>query len=341
MNINGYQLLGDWKNTNVGQVANVECEGVMYIMTKFQTPVKPFKNGTLDPKTYENNLKIFEDFVVARRRVNYALRSVSDILFTPCDEFVDGFYYYEVRKFSKDILSAENSEYLVRTLPEEGKRLLMLTATGALVRAHNLGVVHGNLGLYNVLLMRNSAGNYIASISGWDFNFFADDKLAEIMGDIVYYSPEMGAYCDSVGEDNPDEVAALRERISEKTDIYSLGLVFYYWLAGKLPQAKSLNEKLQMRKDKGRIIYTWVILSEGCELEIGAEAGRYASLIQDMLNADPEKRPSAKQVIQRLKTSVNDERLGANHSEGCAQAVHDGKFAEPWPEHNIKELLRT
>ena len=75
---------------------------------------------------------------------------------------------------------------------------------------------------------------------------------------------------------------------------------------------------LGKRQKKGKVIYCWVALNSGCELEISPDikSPKFISLLRDMLSKNPDDRPAASDVLKRLK---EDEPI----------------IEEPWPEHSI------
>lgn len=318
MNVHGYELITEWKNSQCGQTAKAKRGGKVYFLKKYQTPVEPVMNGALDKKTFDQNKITFQRFVEIRRRVNNALRPIAGSggnIVIPVDDFIEDHHYVEAAELVEGVVDDDELEGVISSLSLDVKRLLMLTAAGALDTIHKRGVIHSDLKLQNVLLARNSAGNYVAKIIDFDSSYFTDCLPDEIVGTIDYYSPELGQYVDA-----EDEREELGKTLTSQSDIFSLGLIFHIYLAGEMPEAKSLTERLQKRKDKGKPIYCWTILNNGCELVLSdkIKSLKYISLIQDMLNIDPVKRPTATQVLQRLK----------------APDV-DGVIEEPWPEHRI------
>lgn len=316
MMIHGYELTSDWKNSQCGQTAVAQKGGKKYFLKKYQTPVAPIDNGTLDAKTFAHNKELFEKFVATRKGVNTTIRTIAGAggnIVIPCDEFIEGNQYVEAAEFVDGAISDDETEAVLASLSTDVKKLLMQTAAGALFSVHSKGIIHSDLKLKNVLLVRNKTGNYVAKLIDFDSSYFVDDKPDEIVGTIDYYSPELGEYADS--EDEREEIA---KKITEKSDIFSLGLIFHYYLAGALPEAVSLTERLEKRKAKGKVIYCWIVLNSGCELKISPEikSHKYASLIRDMLNKDPDARPTASEVLKRLRE---------------AEPV----IEEPWPEHSL------
>lgn len=318
MTLHGYELIGDWRNSNCGKIVTATKGGKRYFLKKYQTPVAPLKNGALDAKTFANNQKKFDNFVADRTRINRAIRAVSGPggnIIIPCEEFIDGNQFVEVSEFVEGVISDEELEAVLGSLSIDVKLLLMKTAAAALSTVHNNHVVHSDLKLKNVLLVKNAMGRYVAKLIDFDSSYFLDKKPDEVIGSIDYYAPELGIYADT---EDPDDKKAVAGKLTEKADIFSLGLIFHFYMAGALPEATNLTERLQRRKDKGKPIYAWVALNSGCDLQISPKIknAKYSALIRDMLQLDPALRPTAAEVLRRLN--------GA-----------DPVIEEPWPEHNI------
>ncbi len=322
MTIHGYELIGDWKNSTCGKIAQATKGGKKYFLKKYQTPVAPIDNGALDAKTIAHNQKKFDRFVALRRDVNNRIRPLAGPggnIIIPAEDFIDGNQYCEASEFVENTIDRGEIVTLMETLDMETKLLLMKTAAGALSSVHGKHVIHSDLKLENMLLARNSSGKYVAKLLDFDSSFTTDCFPEEIIGTINYYSPELGNYGDAEEEEEKEE---LKKFVTEKTDIFSLGLIFHIYLSGEFPEAVNLNEKLQKRKAKGKL-YCWVALNGGGELQISPKitSPKYISLLSDMLNKDPADRPTASQVLKRLQEP-------------------DGKAAElvvesPFPEHKI------
>ncbi len=320
MTLHGYELTGEWKNSTCGKIVTATKGGKKYFLKKYQTPVAPIDNGTLDAKTFANNQKKFDDFVAMRKKVNTSIRPIAGPggnIVIPSEEFMDGNQYVEASEFVEGAIPKEEMLSLLPGLEFSTKLLLMKTAAGALSSVHSKHIIHSDLKIENLLLVRNPSGNYVAKMLDFDSSYPIDDKPEEIIGTIDYYSPELGTYVDS-----EDEAEEMKKFITEKTDIFSLGLIYHFYLAGAFPEAVSLTEKLQKRKDKGKVIYPWVVLNSGCELQISPKitSFKFISLISDMLNIDPNQRPTASEVLKRLQAP-----------EPSAELV----LQEPFPEHGI------
>ena len=330
MTVHGYELLEDWRISTSGKIAKAKKGGKTYFLKKYQTPVAPINNGALDAKTFAHNKKEFDDFVDRRTRINIAIRSLAGEggnIIIPIEEFIDGNQFVEASEFVEGVVGDEELETVLASLSTDVKKLLMQTAAGALYSVHSKHIVHSDLKPKNVLLVRNKAGNYVAKLVDFDSSYFVDKKPPELIGTNDYYSPELGL-CKSVEDDREE----LERKLTEKSDIFSLGLIFHFYLAGELPKATSLTEKLRKRQEKGKVIYCWVALNNGCELKLSPAITDplYISLISDMLKLEPEERPSASEVLKRLRGPAAPVRRGLGRAEPVISVIE-----EPWPEHRI------
>ena len=335
MTIHGYEIVGDWENSNCGKTAIALKAGRKYFLKKYQTVVAPIDNGALDAKTIAHNQKLFDEFVDRRKTVNTRIRTIAGEggnIIIPAEEFIEGNQLVEASEFVDGVVSKEKMVDVLAELSMDTKKLLMMTAAGALASVHGKGIIHSDLKLPNVLLVKNPRGTYVAKLIDFDSSYPVDNKPDEIVGTPDYYSPELGRYV--VSEDYSEEN---KKTITEKTDIFSLGLIYHFYLTGDFPEAVSLTEKLQKRKDKGKIIYPYVVLNNGCELKISSAIteAKYASLITDMLSINPDDRPTATEVLLRLK-APDTGMVSDTHKKETSETSLPSGFETPWSEHNIE-----
>ena len=336
MGLEKYELIGEWKNSNSGKIITAKKSGNTYFIKKYQTPVEPIDNGSLQPKTIEKNRKIFREFVDVRKRINETIRTITGPggnIIIPCEEFVEGNHYVEVTDYIEGVVTKDDIEKVLSGLSVEKKILLMCTAAGALSSVHSKHIVHSDLKLDNVLLVKNKIGNYVAKLIDFDNSYFVDKKPEEVIGTIDYYSPELGIYSNA--EDERDE---LGKRLTEKSDIFSLGLILHYYLSGEFPTPIKLTDKLKKRQEKGKRIYCWVALNNGCELQLSTKIKdeSHIQLIRDMLSKEPEDRPTANDVLLRLKTRTKDieEKKTTETKKVIPSPVKKvSGFCEPWDTH--------
>ncbi|CAM9539295.1 unnamed protein product [Ectocarpus sp. 8 AP-2014] len=90
-------------------------------------------------------------------------------------------------------------------------------------------------------------------------------------------------------------------------DVYSMGMIFYALIAGRLPFTKQGVQLVRMGTARPEMAPWW---HKG-----------YTQVIQDMWAHDPEKRPSAGEVVERLEHIL--EELGATPSFSLGNETRD------------------
>lgn len=317
--INGYEIISEWKNSTCGKITCGMRGGKKYFIKRYQTPVEPYDNGSLDARTIEVNREKFNKYVSLRTRVNNALRSIAGSggnIVPPVDEFIYDHHYHEVSEFIEGVVPEKEIESTIAALNDEEKKLVLLTAANALDSIHKCGMIHSDLKIKNILLAKSRDNKLVTKLVDFDNAYFQGELPDEVVGDINYYSPELGAFSSLDDEDKESSSIVL----TTKSDIFSLGLIFHRYLSGEFPAAVSLTEKLQRRKDRGKALYCWTIINEGCELKVSSKIKKpvHAKLIEEMLKRDPEERPSANEVWRTLK-GLRDVSSGASGSTAPAR----------------------
>lgn len=331
MILHGYSFIDSWEGNAVEKYTVAEKNGDQYVLKQYQTPVSPLDNGALDDKVFLHNERLFESFVGEKLQIFDALQDV-DSPCVPCDAFVYDRHFIEVYKKVDCIVDKDEVDAVLAGLSFDKKEVIMLSLASSLASFHKRHIVHGNITNYNISLFINSTGNYVAKFVDFNSSFFVNRKPEEFVGCIDYFSPEIGAYAEA---DNSREV--LKDKITEKTDVFSAGLVFHYCLCGELPVAINLTDRLQMRKDKGKVIYCWKALNEGCQLQINSDIpNAFAELIRDMLRNNPYERPSAKEVLTRLKEiGLVEDKLDFGVISNTKMSSISDSF-DVWDDHHIE-----
>ena len=137
----------------------------------------------------------------------------------------------------------------------------------ALIHLHDRNIVHRDLKLGNIFLtgkMELKLGDFglAKKLS------FRDEKISEMVGTPAYMAPEI---LENMG-------------YSLEVDIWSLGVIMYYLIIGKLPFNKPNQEDIK------RVSYTFpkkAIISRAAK-----------NLIEQILKKDPKERPSLKQILR-------------------------------------------
>lgn len=164
----------------------------------------------------------------------------------------------------------------------------------ALDYTHSCGVYHGDIKPSNVLL--SSTGKPLLM----DFNLSVNATInsAKIGGTLPYMAPEQLSCLLHSCQDNPIP-------IDSRTDIYSLGVIFYHLLSGNLPfMAKQLDAPIEEianqlieAQSKGPLpLHT-------CNTRVNR---RLEKLVNDCLAYDPAQRPkSAKILVHALAKELH------------------------------------
>ena len=308
----GYKVdLSTMKPSTCGMIGIAEKDGKQYFCKQFNTPVLPGDSNALSEKTARKNRALFEVFRRRKKRVNGVLREIAGIggnIVFPIQETVYNNHWMEFTEYIAGAIPENQYYKTIAGLSEEKKLLALKIAIGALSTLHNQRLIHGDLKLTNIMLVKNDSGNYVSKIIDFDGAFFEDDVPEDsITGTMDYYSPELAIYSDS---EDLEARKKLSRYITTKSDIFTMGLILHEYLAGEKPQPDSLPTALRKLKDAGKFIYPWQILltrdkgKPPSQLVISEKIKEpaYIALISDMLSLEPMQRPTASEVMGRLNS---------------------------------------
>jgi serine/threonine protein kinase len=116
------------------------------------------------------------------------------------------------------------TDYLKQTSEVDKAAGIMLQACSGLAKAHEGGVIHQALSPESVLVFQNGKGP-TAKLKDFGIGLLLD--LAGIK--------EEDEIIKTFGYMSPEATGILRKPIDERSDIYSLGIIFYQLLTGRLP----------------------------------------------------------------------------------------------------------
>ena len=255
--INGYEIDTEKKHVAAQGFWYVATKGGKQFFLKQYNPAKPIppSEGSGSVKVYEKNLRNFEKRAEYRKKINTTIRSFTTEggnIVVPREEFVAAMpdesgknlvFYWEATMLIPNVIPDEELESKIRSLDTKDKLLILATAAGALNTVHQHGIVHSDLKLGNVLLAVNSNNKVVAKLIDFDGSYFINNKDTLIAGDEVYCSPELLMFYNA--EDDDGE---FRDRLNEKSDIFSLGLIYHLYLSGSLPEGIELPPRLQKAK---------------------------------------------------------------------------------------------
>ncbi|MBZ3884087.1 Sperm motility kinase 3 [Sciurus carolinensis] len=152
--------------------------------------------------------------------------------------------------------------------PEEARRVFRQIA-GAVGYCHGQGVVHLDLKLPNVVV--DAAGTCKLIDFGLSLRVRPGQKLRWCWGTLAYLAPE---------------ILLRQEYEGPPADVWSLGVILFYLLAGRCPFKALLRSGMVRRIREGRYHIPDRVPPQA------------RSLIRSMLSMDPARRPTVEQVLQ-------------------------------------------
>jgi eukaryotic-like serine/threonine-protein kinase len=276
--INGYTILEDFRVVGAGlsKWTFAARDGREYFIKEFLSPTYPDEHAPGSPQTKMRKRRRCAAFERHHRRIQEALAAVSGFggnLIVTLDFFRWGAKYYKV---TEKVEAAGLSPADVASLGFQDRLVLLKTVAHSLKILHDRGIVHGDLKPSNVLIKRTELG-YTTKLIDFDNAYLAGEPPPpdEIVGTMSYYSPELVGYIQEAG-------TAARE-LTQKADIFALGLIYSEYLTGALPPF-----------DAGRYQYAAVAVRAGEILRLPATTlpAGVEDLVNRMLLADPAARPT-------------------------------------------------
>ncbi len=229
--IGKYTVTRNFDSANGGQCqwGFAEHNGEDLFIKKFLNPVYPGENSSGSEKGKQKRRDKCHEFEKKQSAIIKALSACGDggLVVRTIDFFKhgddNGKHYFKV---SQKVDTSSLSER-VHTLELKKKLFVMLTAAGALNILHRNGIIHLDLKPDNILIQEYES-QLIAKIIDFDSSILDGESIeAEMLvGDPVYYSPEFARHIATHGE-TPSP--------TQKSDIFSLALVFCRYWTGKLP----------------------------------------------------------------------------------------------------------
>lgn len=298
----------DWEKSSGGNTckAKRKRDGAIVFIKQYTSLKEPIHDPSTSDALYAKKMEKFDRLVQVRSEVNQLMRDVSGRggnIVVPYEEFVCDHLYTEVSEFIPGLMRPEE----ILALSDKEKLQFIMTAVNALSVVHDKHVIHIDIKPPNVIAVRNSYGIAVGKIIDFDNSLLADLPVPnETGGDQIYQSPELAYYNDSEGD--PD-VAKL---ISEKTDIFSMGLTMHYYLTGgKLPGYTGISEsgmkrRIEEKEGKRKPVFSWeVLLGDGSLVMDPSLQKPIADIIAKMTVCEPDKRPSCKEVFSLLSSVLS------------------------------------
>jgi serine/threonine protein kinase len=287
--INGYRILKDFTTAGGGQSmwTFAEKAGEEFFIKEFLFPVFPTGSAPGSAHIKQEKRRQCQIFENHHRRIMEVLKGKcadgSNLVITT-DFFRFGSKYYKVtKKVDVSSLSVED----LRRLPVDNQVIIMRTVAHSLRILHQANIVHGDLKPSNILIKKTIKNHFAAKLIDFDSSYFSKEPpLREnLVGDLVYFSPEVGNYLVEDSKVDPHSITL-------KADIYALGLVFFQFLTGELPDY-----------DEARYFYPYVAVFDDQVLRVNHKGlpTEIVDLLTRMLSKNPDDRPDIQQVFDELK----------------------------------------
>ncbi|MBR1969685.1 MAG: protein kinase [Clostridia bacterium] len=289
MNINGYTLKAELKNANSGfsKWGFATKNGKEYFIKELINPVYPIDKSIMSEELFQQRRTFCSQYETKFKKFFGQINNASHGNLVRINDFFrcGGRYYLITEKVDGKSVSMD----YIASLEDEKKLLLLKTVAHCFHDLHSAGIVHFDVKPSNILVKVTKSGNYVAKLIDFDSGFFKGEVLdnKELGGDLTYLAPE--TFLAIYGEDvHPDE----------KADIFGLGLVLHEYCCGRLPyyDENEYEYPYEAALDNGVLMPDASLLSD-----------EICKLITSMLDADPQKRPSAEQIIIKLNELSADE----------------------------------
>lgn len=297
-NICGYVLTSEGSTRGGGRSfsAFATKERKEYFVKQFTTPKYPIDGSPGSPATKAKALEKCRKFEARNFAIKEAISggiASGGSVVAPIDFFRNGTFYYKIYE-KIDVAALTSAE--ISGLSLSDKLLIMQVVAHSVGILHGFNIVHGDLKPDNILIKATDKGAFTAKLIDFDDAYFsgAPPESETIVGDQVYYSPELLTY---IINDNEKITKKLAEQIGLQSDIFALGLVFLMFVSGKLPSIAAGGSAA-------------AIVNTGKKMDLRGEPipSELAELFSAMLAKFPKERPSAHEVRDRLKKFGRDER---------------------------------
>lgn len=182
------------------------------------------------------------------------------------------------------------SEYLTQYMTVNRKIDIFINIINAIDKIHNLGIAHNNLKPENILIRVDEDGKEEVSIIGFDLSFMLTEDMANrlLEQNINYISPE--------------QLGGISSNIGQESDMYSLGVILYEMLTGKLPITG---------EDISEFMYNQISKKPDCPSLYNKEIGTtLEQIILKLLEKDPSSRYAC---TKGLLHDLEQYKKGARH----------------------------
>lgn len=207
------------------------------------------------------------------------------------DFFREGSFYHVVTG-KIDGFSLVTAD-VARCFTLQEKILLCKTIAYSFYPLEQGNIIHGDVKPDNFIIKQKD-DHFVVKMVDLESSFLVDNPPEGdyLVGTEPYYSPELMDY-------SLNGIPETKGALSTKSDIFSLGIVFYEIITGKYPA-------------EGTGKYTFEVVNSGGSIPLPASCPeKLVSLIMSMLDVNPSRRPDIMSVLSALKR-IKDDTLPVN-----------------------------
>jgi len=296
--INGYAIIGELKNDNSGYAKwGFANNGYNEVFIKqFLSPVYPVGKSMFSEETYRRKVDICAAFERRKRCFyNQLNQCLTGNIVTVQDFFRFGGKYYIV---TEKVNAKAKMPSEIAALGINQRLMIAKVILHCVSSLHAHGIVHNDLKPDNILIKETATGSYTAKVIDFDSGFQTScppNIGDELQGDMVYFAPESFLL---VSED--EDFLASKAVLTEKTDIFALGIILHQFFCGKIPII-----------DGAKYNYVFEAVLDGAIPETCGDVPDFVrAIIARMIDIDPGKRPSAAKALMWLTNKSNEASCG-------------------------------
>ncbi len=278
-----YEITSSFTNQNAGYSiwGFANKGGKEYFIKQFVERKYPFNDTVSSPERLKKKIRECQLFEQDKKKIYQAVNLSSDGNAVRIEEFfrIESKYYIAMQKINAINMDVAD----IAKLPLSEIKRLCAIITHAIAGLHKMKLIHADLKPDNILFTKSSSGRVTAKVIDFDSSFLESNPPAPgeaIIGDFHYFSPEA---CKNIWGESVE--------LTCKMDIFALGVLFHQYFTGELPRYNTIENS-----------YSGEAVAKGEKLIISSRLpGDIATLIESMVDGDPQKRPTAVEVFHKLR----------------------------------------
>lgn len=225
-------------------------DGKRYFIKKFHSPLYPAEDIGLPEEKRQRRIKKFHETQADIKAMCAALSqdNTSGLLVVPLEVIIYQYHICTVAEYMEGNVPPQQ----VCLLSAWQRIVLMRTLTMALINVHQAGVIQSDMKPDNVLITQDpKTHSCVLKLIDFDGSYMAASPPKEVTGNPAFFAPEV-----FLQEASPDL------RLTQKIDVFALGIVLHYFWTGKLPQTHT-TDTIGQHIAKGQPIFLDSSLPQG------------------------------------------------------------------------------